>query len=605
MATIDAAAPVPEPSRLADLPGRRRLGWAALALWVALALLWIGEIAGGWRLAGAARVLAVAALLAAGGWLAARGIAGWAAGGERRRATVAVTLLVALALTARFTGIAHEASGHYYLDEGTYYHHATTIAAGQPLSHSFVYPHLTSYADAFALWLAGLFPGAMARLALRLWRVSDPVDVAWVLLRSVVALLGALSVVPTFALGRRLGGLAAGLAGGLLLALSPLYNAGSHLNTCDIPAAFFAAVCVALSARLLERESVPGYLAAGAAAGLAAGAKYPAGFAAVAIVAVYLAGRMRRRGAVADWLGIVWAGLAAVAAFLATTPSLVAFPRAALDGDKGIFFGARQYGRHGWIGVVPGSNARFYWDNLVASFGLPALVAGGLGLVLLFAARRERRRALLALAPFPLVFWLLITAMSMVVKRNLYPALPVLAAYLGAGLAAWLELARRRSPALLAASAVLLLACLAPPAVETAREDVGLARPTTREEAAAWIRANLPRGARIVKEQYTPELPAAEFAVVRIRFAGRLSPAELRASGNDYLLLASDAYQRFLRPDLTVKEHQRRIGEHYRAILDGWRPIAEWVPSDTRLGPILKLYRLEPLAGDRRPAPAR
>jgi len=258
---------------------------------------------------------------------------------------------------------------------------------------------------------------------------------------------------------------------------------------------------------------------------------------------------------------------------------------------------------------VPGSNARFYWDNLVESFGLPALAAGALGLALLFAARRERRLPLLALASFPLVFWLLITDMSMVVKRNLYPVLPVLAAYLGAGLAAWLAVplprARRRSPALAAAAVVLLLACLAPPAVQTAREDVGLARPTTREEAAAWIRANLPHGARILKEQYTPELPAADFAVARIRFAGRLSPEELRASGNDYLLLASDAYQRFLRPELTVKEHQRQIGENYRAILYGWRPIAEWVPNDTRLGPILKLYRLEPPAGEGRPAPGR
>jgi hypothetical protein len=148
---------------------------------------------------------------------------------------------------------------------------------------------------------------------------------------------------------------------------------------------------------------------------------------------------------------------------------------------------------------------------------------------------------------------------------------------------------------------VLVLACLVPPAVETVREDAGLARATTREAAAAWIRGHLPRGARIVKESYTPELPPEEYAITEVRYAGRLAPDELRQSGNDYLLLASDAYQRFLRPDLTVKEHQRRIGEHYRAILDGWRPLAEWVPGDTRLGPILKLYRLEPLPADCRP----
>ncbi len=449
-----------------------RLGWAAVALWGSLALLWLGDVAGGAHLPWVGRALAVAAILASGSWIIVYGVEGWRAGGERRRATVSLAVLLALALAVRFTGIAHEASGHYYLDEGTYYHHATAIAAGNLLSKSFVYPHLTYYADAFALWLAGLFPGAVAGLAARLWGLTQPVDVDWVLLRSVVALLGALSVVPVFTLARRFGGLAAGTAGGLLLALSPLHNAGSHLNTCDIPAAFFAAVCIALSARLLDGESARGYLLAGAAAGFAAGAKYPAGFAALAIVAVYLSWRVARHPLVesrlAGRLGLLWAGLAALAAFLATTPSLLAFPHDALYGGKGIFFGVRQYGKGGWIGVVPGSNGRFYLDNLIDSFGLPAIVAGMIGLVLLWMSQRERRRALLWLIPFPVVFWLLITAMSMVVKRNLYPLLPVIAAYLGAGLAAWLEPGlgllrgpdRGRSTALRAAAAVLVLACL-------------------------------------------------------------------------------------------------------------------------------------------------
>jgi hypothetical protein len=609
MHTIHSA---PEPE--AALPWKHLVARVAVALWAALGVLWLLDVGGGARLPllhWLARGIAILAVLAAAGWVVAWAVGGWAAGGERRRATAAVAALVILALALRFTGISHEASGHYYLDEGTYYHHATAIAGGELLSRSFVYPHLTYYADAFVLWAAGLFPRAAARSADLMWGLAQPVDVAWVLLRSFVALLGALSVLPTFALGRRLGGLAGGLAGGLLIALSPLYNAGSHLNTCDVPAAFFAAVCLALAARLLERESARDYLLAGAAAGLAAGAKYPAGLVAVAIVAVWISWRLAprplpssehgsgRRG----WLrgfGLLWAGLAAVAAFVATTPSLLAFPRAAFYGDKGIFFGVHQYGRHGWIGVLPRSNARFYLDNLVESFGWAALAAGGIGLVVLLMRDRARRRALLWLAPFPVVFWLLIADMNMVVKRNLYPLLPAVAAYLGAGLAAWLGLARGR-PALRAAAALLAALCLVQPAIETARDDVGLARPTTRDEAVAWIRAHLPRGARIVKESYTPDLPPEEYAVEKIRFAGRLGEAELRAAGNDYLLLASDAYQRFLRPELTVKAHQRAIGERYRAILGGWRPIAQWIPSDTSLGPILKLYRLEPLAEDCRP----
>ena len=70
--------------------------------------------------------------------------------------------LLALSLLVRCTGLAHEAEGRYYADEGTYYHHAKGIEAGQPLRLSFTYPHLLYDLDAVALWLLRLFPGAGA-----------------------------------------------------------------------------------------------------------------------------------------------------------------------------------------------------------------------------------------------------------------------------------------------------------------------------------------------------------------------------------------------------------------------------------------------------------
>jgi hypothetical protein len=199
--------------------------------------------------------------------------------------------------------------------------------------------------------------------------------------------------------------------------------------------------------------------------------------------------------------------------------------------------------------------------------------------------------------------------MNMVVKRNLYPALPAFAAFLGAGIAilvvfAWRPAAPpgQRSPALalaMKASGVLvLLASFALPVWATAQQDAGLILATTRDLAAEWMRRQLPPGARIVKEDYTPDFSPGEFEVLRNRFAGRFTLDELRDKENDYLLLAGDAYQRFLSPELTVKPHQREIGERYRAILDGWKPLQEWYPTDVRLGPILKLYRLEPLPAD-------
>jgi 4-amino-4-deoxy-L-arabinose transferase-like glycosyltransferase len=625
---------VPAPSESASPSTPPKVGWRRLggiggiggltaALWALLVALWLLDITGSLHTPAVSRVAAAVAILAVLGtlgWLGGLLGAAVRAGGERRATAIALSGVVLLALAVRLAGISHEASGRYYADEGTYYHHATKINEGEVLRRSFVYPHLTYYLDALTLWTAGRFPGTVSRLGEMAFGLSDPLAVSWVLLRLVVALLGALTAVPVFLLGRRLAGLPGAVAAGALLIFSPLYNAGSHLNTCDIPSAFFATLCLYAVSRLLDGESPLGYILAGLAAGLAAVSKYPAGLAAVAIVAVWLRWRFVRRDVFrpGSW-GLLWAGLAALAAFVGAMPSLLFFPDIAFGDGHGMFFGVHQYGQGGWIGVVKESNGLFYLENLAESYGWPALLAGLAGVASLpFLSRtgRERLRHLLWLLPFPALYWLLICSMNMVVKRNLYPALPVLAAFLGAGLGAliafaWRPRSETAGPATRAAglalalrvsAALVVLACFALPVWATVEQASGLVRATTRELAAGWMRQHLPPGARIVKEAYTPDFAPGEFAVLGNRFAGRFTLEELRDADNDYLLLASDAYQRFLNPEETVKPHQRQIGERYQAILSGWHPIEEWFPSDTQVGPILKLYRLEPLPADCTPS---
>ncbi|HVS00856.1 MAG TPA: glycosyltransferase family 39 protein, partial [Thermoanaerobaculia bacterium] len=395
--------------------------------------------------------------------------------------------------------------------------------------------------------------------------------------------------------GRR--GRMAGALAALLLIFSPLYNDGSHLNICDVPSAFFATLCLLFVGRLVDEESLRDYLLAGVAAGLAAGSKYPAGVVAVAIVAVWLCWRIARR----DWRwGLLWAGLAALAAFAAVMPSLLFFPGQALWGGRGIFFGARQYSQGGWLGVMPGSNALFYAENLAWSFGLPVLIAGVAGLAGLFVLDRERLRRLLWMLPFPVLFLWLIFSMNMVVRRNLYPAVPILAVFLGIGIAAWIERIERLRPGVQwrpAAVAALAVACLAFPVYRTAQQDVGLARPSTREVAAAWIRENVPLGVTILKESYTPDFKWYEYDVQQRRFAARFSPAELRAPGNDYVLLASAAYGRFQQPERFLKPHHREFARRYRQIFEGFELVRSWQRSEWRLGPELRLYRAPEPAG--------
>ncbi|MBV8200825.1 MAG: glycosyltransferase family 39 protein [Acidobacteria bacterium] len=624
---------------------RRRCGMAAVALAALVVGLWLVDVLrsgeGGGRAVPEAlsRAAILAALAAAAGWLIAA-VAARLSGLRGRALAAALVLpaLLALSLAVRFAGIDSEVTGRYYLDEGTYYHHATRIDQGEVLRLSFVYPHFTYYADALVLWAAARFPAMVAAAARRLYGLEDPLAVAWLLLRGVVALLSALTVVPVYKLAARLAGggaawtgRAAGALAAALLVFSDLYNEGSHLNTCDVPSAFFATLCLLFVARLVDGERAGDYLLAGAAAGLAGVSKYPAALVALAIAAVWAGWRVRRR----DWnAGLIWAALAAAGTVVAVMPSLVVYPDFAFSGPKGILYGAHQYGQGGWLGVMPESNAGFYADKLLWSFGWPAVAAGLSGLALLAWRRRGRGRGLarlLWLAPFPVLFLTLIVSMNMVVKRNLYPVVPILAVYLGVGMAAWLELAaeiagraapqappaagpggppgppdatsppgpagrrlRARAVAWRWAPAVLAVACLWPPAELTARQTVGYVTPSTREEAGAWIRDHLPAGASIVKESYTPDFPAGRFAVSHERFAGRIAIADLRSPQNDYLLLSSAAYSRFADPESLFTDNQRLLAGRYQEIFRTFPLVKEWVPDELQLGPVLRLYRVDP-----------
>ncbi len=558
----------------------RGAGRLALALGAVLVLLWVLDVAGhpaGTFLPRAAALLGLAATA-----LWARGLRRFLAPPHRPQGPLLAAVL-ALAFLVGFAGLGHEVGKGYYTDEGHYLHHANEINSGKPFTRSFVYPHLLYHLDAFALWLAALFPAPVAWLARALYGVGDPAAIPWLVLRWVTAGLGVLTVVPVFRLAHRLGGALAGTLAGGLIAFAVQYHKGFQVNICDVPSAFFATLCLMFVGRLAERERPADYVWAGVAAGLAAAAKYPAGLVAAAIVGVYLVHRVRERRF--GW-GLLWAGLASLGTFVALHPSLLVYPEAALYGPRGFFFGVRQYAKGGWIGVRPPSNTLYYAEQLLANFRLPAVLAAAVGLL---GLERRQGLRLLELLPFPVAFLVLISSMNMVVVRNLFPVIPTLAVFLGVAAAALVHFVlrgwRRPLPAALAVGAVVLVL----PAAGTIQQTLGLARASTREVMSAWVREQVPRGAGILKESYTPDFGANEYRVVQRRFAFRIPRERLQDPQFDFLLLAGSAYYRFFRPE-NQTEHR---ANWYRHVFDTHRLLHEVEPGRFRLGPRLRLYRLE------------
>lgn len=564
-------------------------GHLAAGLWLLVLILWLASALGH----SAHPWISRAAVLLAGGALAvvlgARIRATWSSGGAPGRILL---LLVAASVLVHFVGLGHDIAHGYFKDEGTYRKAAQEINQGLVLRPWFIYPHLLFYLDAIALWIASLFEPAVAFVARFAYGVEGPRQIQVLVARHVTAALGALTVLPAFAIARRLGGTAAAALGGALVVLSPLYVQVAHLNISDVPAAFFSTLTLAAAAALLDRESRRGWVWAGLWAGLAAGSKYPAGVVAVAIVAVALRWALAERRFP---IGLVISGGVALAAFAAATPSLLAFPGMVFrGGGADILFGVRQYAGAGWTGVVQASNPAYYLGWLRHSIGLPALLLGLAGLVVSPAAVRRR---LLWLLPFPALYLGLILRMNVAVSRNLVPVLPALAIFAGAGVAALLFRGEARRPAWRrVALAAGLALCLAGPLYRTVEESVRQARESTRDVAASWVHANVAPGAVFLAEFYTPSLGNRwRYPVWRERFATRFPRRELRRPEHDFLFLASAAYERYLDPaGLVQAPWDEAVAARYREIFDSFELVREFTPGRWQNGPTLRLYRLDP-----------
>jgi len=559
---------------LVDAP-RHQLGRIALGAWLLLTVVWLLDITGHSPPPPVSVALTLGALVVGGAFLLDRAT----------RADRLLVALVVLALAVRWIGVDHEVAERYYLDEGIYPKHVNEINSGELFSRNLIYPHLLFYIEAFAAWIAERGPGVVLAGIERIWGIDDWAVAMRLLFRLIVATFGALTVIPVFHIGRMLGGRAAAALGAALILFSPIYNEGAKLNTIDVPSAFFATLCLMYVARLTERESTSDYLKAGVASGLAAAAKYPAGMVAIAIVAVWLTWRVASRRF--SW-GLFAAGAASIATFVLAMPAILFDTASAITHPQGALGGFRLYARGGWVGVVKESNTEYYLDMVSSGLGL---VAVGLGVAGLFALERATRRRVLLLLPYPALFLGTLISMRIAVKRNVYPLLPILAALLAVAALAFARRVRSYRRRRLVTAAIAT-AVLAQPVVTTVRQDHAYTRSGTRQLATEWIHARVPPGAVVLRESYGPRV-SSSYALWTKRFAPRFEFDRVQAEV-DYLVLSSQAYNRWLGADVTGRAHFAEHRAWYERAFTTFELAASWRPGPDRIGPEIRVYKVEP-----------
>ncbi len=363
--------------------------------------------------------------------------------------------------------------------------------------------------------------------------------------RMVVAVLGTGVVAATYALGARLArDRAAGLVAAALMAVGfiPVWYSKLALN--DMPAVLPATVAVVFSLRHLDEGRRRDLLVAGLAAGLAAGTKYTAG---AAFLAVIVAGTPR-------WKALVGAGLAAVAGAVLLNPWFV------LDPVR-IFDAMHSQGERSSVAKVGGPETAapiFYLDSFTWGLGLPAALLAVAGLVL--AARAGSRRLLAAALP-AVVLLIAISLFDRAFARWALPAYPLVASL--AGLAVARGAARLRWPAAMAAVAGVL-ACV-PGVLASVHLNRVLSRTDTRLEARRYLLAQTAPGTRIVIE---PTLPSRLTTGVR-----GAKPFSVLARGFDVQPQPADvATYRDLGACFVVSQHtyRQRMEARDRAVSDAY-----------------------------------
>lgn len=329
--------------------------------------------------------------------------------------------------------------------------------------------------------------------------------------RVVIVVLALAGVAAAWWLGRRAYGLMAGGVAAAVTAVEVTHVAYSHIAVTDVPLTLGVAACLALC--------VSGRVEwAGIAAGLAASAKYPGVFLAVPIV---VAGWRR-------WRRIAVSLALAVAAFLATSPFVVAHPQQAWDDASRV----QRLAREGWLGFE-----HDHWAGIAFSFRLwhgmgPALLVALLGLAL---ALWRRSRTDLVLVSFVVVYFLDLLTIRAHYDRYVLPLVPPLGALAGR--------VRYLAP--------VTLLLLVVPLAWSIRDDRKLTRTDPRIAAYHWIESHLPHGAKIAADSSVP--PLAGFAVVPLQLPGpgrahdpNRNVARLRARGVRYVVLTGAVEDRVL-----------------------------------------------------------
>jgi hypothetical protein len=296
-----------------------------------------------------------------------------------------------------------------------------------------------------------------------------------------------------------------------------------------------------------------------------------------------------RRNAPGASFGGLGAGVgAAVVGFVLTTPYFL------LDWTTTRHSLGIELGPHpGHDGFSRLGNLRWYLGNAIPNaISWPIAVLAVVGVVLVLTRRHDPRQLLLLAGG--VIFLVGISTSELHWERWPLPILPVAVLFAASALVAAASVVHARSGriALVPATVVSLALVSLVPAKDVVQLNLRQSRPSTRIAAREWIRAHVPSGSIVAKEQKTAPLDGMNLRVEYNKALpdGGWTLDRYQRDSFQYLMTnaaISGAY--------TTQPHRypRKAG-FYRELRGQACQLREFRPNARRYGPIIRVYQLVP-----------
>lgn len=497
------------------------------------------------------------------------------------RKTISIVLFLLLltcAALVRVYGLQHDLPYLEEIDEVHIFRHALLMfTKGDPDPGWYNYPTFSFYfqSSLYAMHyaygvLTGLYPpGSLPRaLDWDLYYIFEPGYFLWgrsgIVLFAVATIALLFVVARTFSTDKRAAWLAA-----LLLAFSTPHIIYARFMRTDIPLTFYVLLAFYFQLRVAQRGARRDYFFAGLVTGLAVATKYNGFVIGLPLVVAHLYNVRTKHARLFNPNALLGMFAAPLGFFIGAPFAALHLPTViAALGDE-----ARRY-RPGEGGV---STALRYLEYLAGADGIGIVALGLAAVGMVVAARRHRIEDVLALT-FTLGYFAFVALEATRYVRNILVLLPFLALFGAQGILSFAAVISARVPRAAryanGVAALILLFALLLPAFEIARTSAMAATPTTRAQATTWAENNLLPQAYVFTEPNGIKLSK--------RF-GQAEPAPLSAQPREWYLarrfdyLISAAHKNDAPPPAWLSEYEL---------------IQEFLPTETRWGPTVRIYRL-------------